>query len=149
MNLPDEAATAAVGSWLARQLRGGDVVALSGGLGSGKTTFVRHLLAALGHEGEVPSPSFAIVQSYDHMMLEVWHADLYRIEDPAELAEIGLDSIGDDAALLVEWPERAGPSAWPDALGLTLEITGPEQRRLTAIVPAAWEGRWPPPPTSQ
>ena len=146
MNLPDEAATAAVSSWLAHQLRGGDVVALSGGLGAGKTTFVRHLLAELGHEGEVPSPSFAIVQPYDHMMLAVWHADLYRIEDPPELAEIGLDSIGDDAALLVEWPERAGPSAWPDALRLTLEITGPEQRRLTAIVPAAWEGRWPPPP---
>ena len=146
MNLPDEAATATLGAWLARQLKGGDVIALSGGLGAGKTTLVRHLLATLGHEGEVPSPSFAIVQPYDHMMLAVWHADLFRIEDPSELAEIGLDSIGDDAALLVEWPERAGPSAWPDALGLTLEITGPEQRRLTAIVPAAWEGRWPPPP---
>jgi len=146
VNLTDEAATAAVGQWLAGQLKGGDVVALSGGLGTGKTTLVRCLLAALGHDGEVPSPSFAIVQPYDHMMLPVWHADLYRIEDPAELAEIGLDSIGDDAVLLVEWPERAGPSAWPDALRLTLEITGPEQRRLTAIVPAAWEGRWPPPP---
>ena len=149
MNLADEAATAALGKRLARQLKGGDVVALSGGLGAGKTRFVRHLLAALGHEGEVPSPTFAIVQPYEHMMLAVWHADLYRIEDPAELAEIGLDSIGDDAVLLVEWPERAGPAAWPDALRLTLEITGPEQRRLTAIVPAAWEGRWPPPPTSQ
>lgn len=149
MNLADEATTAAVGQWLAGQLRGGDVVALSGSLGAGKTTFVRHLLAALGHEGEVPSPSFAIVQPYDHMVLPVWHADLYRIEDPAELAEIGLDSVGDDAVLLVEWPERAGPAAWPHALRLTLEITGPERRRLTAIVPAAWEGRWPPPPTSQ
>ncbi len=146
MNLPDEAATAALGQWLASQLKGGDVVALSGGLGSGKTTFVRHLLAELGHEGEVPSPSFAIVQPYEHMMLPVWHADLYRIENPSELAEIGLDSIEGDAVLLVEWPERAGPAAWPDALRLTLEITGPEQRRLTAIVPAAWEGRWPPPP---
>ena len=146
MILPDEAATAAIGLALARQLKGGDVVGLSGGLGAGKTTFVRHLLAALGHEDEVPSPSFAIVQPYEHMMLPVWHADLYRIEDPAELAEIGLDSIGDEAVLLVEWPERAGPAAWPEALRLTLEITGPEQRRLTVIVPAAWEGRWPPPP---
>jgi len=149
MNLPDEAATAALGQRLAHLLKGGDVVALSGGLGSGKTTFVRYLLAALGHEGEVPSPSFAIVQPYEHMMLPVWHADLYRIEHPSELAEIGLDSIGDDTVLLVEWPERAGPAEWPDALRLTLEIIGPEQRRLTAHVPAAWEGRWPPPPTSQ
>lgn len=146
MNLPDQAATEEIGRRLARQLKGGDVVALSGGLGSGKTTLVRYLLAELGHQGEVPSPSFAIVQPYDHMMLAVWHADLYRIEEPAELAEIGLDSIGPDAALLVEWPEHAGPGAWPDALRLALEITGPEQRRLTAIVPAAWEGRWPPPP---
>ena len=147
MNLADEAATASIAERLAGQIKPGDIIALSGGLGAGKTTFVRHLLRALGHEGEVPSPSFAIVVPYDHMMLAVLlHADLYRIEDPSELAEIGLDSIGDDVALLVEWPERAGPSAWPDALGLTLEITGPEQRRLTAIVPAAWEGRWPPPP---
>ena len=146
MILTDEAATAALGQRLAPLLKGGDLVALSGGLGSGKTTFVRYLLAALGHEGEVPSPTFAIIQPYDHMMLAVWHADLYRIEDPAELAEIGLDSLGDDVVLVIEWPERAGAAAWPDALRLTLEITGPEQRRLTAIVPAAWEGRWPPPP---
>ena len=150
MNLADEAATAAIAERLAGQLKGGDVVGLSGDLGSGKTTLVRHLLATLGHEGEVPSPTFAIVQPYDHMMLPVvLHADLYRIEHPDELAEIGLDSIDDDAVLLVEWPERAGPAAWPNALRLTLEITGPEQRRLTAIVPAAWEGRWPPPPTSR
>jgi tRNA threonylcarbamoyladenosine biosynthesis protein TsaE len=145
MTLADEAATATLARGLAGQLRGGDVIGLSGGLGVGKTTFVRHLLAALGHEGEVPSPSFAIVQPYEHMMLAVYHADLYRIEDPAELAEIGLDSVGDDTVLVVEWPERAGPGAWPDALRLTLDITGPEQRRLTAEVPAAWEGRWPPP----
>ena len=145
MILGDEAATAAIAERFAGQLKGGDVVALSGGLGAGKTTFVRHLLAALGHEGDVPSPTFGIVIPYEHMMLPVWHADLYRLEDPAELAEIGLDSIGDDAVLLVEWPERAGLAAWPNALRLTLAITGPEQRRLTAQVPAAWEGRWPPP----
>lgn len=146
MKLADEAATKALARGLAGQLKGGDVVTLSGQLGTGKTSFVRYLLAELGHEGEVQSPSFGIVLPYDHMMLAVWHADLYRIDDPAELDEIGLDSIGDEAVLLVEWPERAGPNAWPEALHLTFEVTGPEQRRLTARVPAAWEGRWPPSP---
>ncbi len=150
MILADEADTAAIAHRLAGQLKGGDVVALSGGLGVGKTTFVRHLLSALGHKGEVPSPTFAIVQPYDHMMLAVLlHADLYRIEHPSELAEIGLDPIDDETILLVEWPEHAGPGAWPDALCLTFEIIGPEQRRLTAEVPAAWEGRWPPPPLTR
>ena len=150
MILPDGSATAAIAGRLAGQLKGGDVIALSGGLGAGKTTFVRYLLAALGHEGEVPSPTFAIVVPYDHMIpAVVLHADLYRIEHPSELAEIGLDAIDDDTVLLVEWPERAGPGAWPQALRLTLEVTGPEQRRLTAEVPAAWEGRWPPPPKAR
>ena len=149
MNLRDEAATGDVARRLARQLKGGDVVTLSGGLGAGKTTLVRHLLAALGHDGEVPSPTFGIVIPYEDMTPAVWHADLYRLEDPSEIAETGLDSIGDDAVLLVEWPDRAGAGAWPNALRLTLEVTGPEQRRLTAEVPAAWEERWPPPPTAR
>lgn len=149
MILADEAATAALGRALAGQVRGGDVIGLSGGLGAGKTSLVRALLEALGHQGEVPSPSFAIVQPYDQLDPPLWHADLYRLEDPSELAEIGLESAGDDAVLVVEWPERAGPAAWPDALRLTLEITGPDQRVLTAHVPAAWEGRWPPPASSR
>ena len=146
MMLADEQATKALATAFAPQLQIGDIVGLSGGLGSGKTTFVRYLLAALGHDGEVPSPSFAIVVPYQHMMLGVLlHADLYRVEHPSELAELGLDSSGEDSVLLVEWPEHAGPAAWPDALRLTFDITGPESRVLTALVPAAWEGRWPPP----
>lgn len=143
MTLADEAATLAAGAKLAGQIRPGDVVALSGDLGAGKTTLVRGLLRALGHEGEVPSPSFALVQPYEELDPPVWHADLYRLEDPAELAELGLDSLA-DSVLVVEWPERAGQGAWPQALRLSLEITGPGRRRLTAQVPAAWEGRWPP-----
>ena len=146
MMLADEQATKALATAFAPQLRIGDIVGLSGGLGSGKTTFVRYLLAALGHEGEVPSPSFAIVVPYQHMMLGVLlHADLYRIDHPSELAELGLDSSGEESVLIVEWPEHAGPAAWPDALRLTFDITGPESRALTASVPAAWEARWPPP----
>jgi len=143
MILADEAATLAAGERLAERVRAGDVIALSGDLGAGKTTLTRGLLRALGHQGETPSPTFALVQPYDELVPPVWHADLYRLEDRAELAELGLDSLC-DAVLVVEWPERAGAAAWPDALRLSLEILGPERRRLTAEVPAAWEGRWPP-----
>jgi tRNA threonylcarbamoyladenosine biosynthesis protein TsaE len=139
--LPDEDATAAAGASLAQQLRPGDVVTLSGPLGVGKTMFARGLLAALGHDGEVPSPSFAIVQPYEALDPPVWHVDLYRINDPTELDEIGLDSAA-DAVLLIEWPERAGEGAWPRALRLSLEFAGDGARRLTAQVPPAWVGRW-------
>lgn len=143
MTLEDEAATVRAGETLAGLVRAGDVVTLTGDLGAGKTTFVRGLLYALGHQGEVPSPSFAIVQPYEELEPPVWHVDLYRIEDRSEIDELGLDSVG-DAVLVVEWPERAGPAAWPQALRLSLEITGARKRRLTAKAPAAWEGRWPP-----
>lgn len=142
MNLPDEAATLAAGARLAKQLRAGDVVTLSGPLSAGKTTLVRGLLAALGHRGEVPSPSFAIVQPYEELALPVWHVDLYRIEQPSDLDELGLDEIVTDGALIVEWPENGG-SKWPDALALSLEPQEDGSRSLTARVPAAWEGRWP------
>ena len=91
MIIADMAATEAAGQAIAAQLRPGDVVALSGPLGVGKTAFARAILAARGHEGEVPSPTFAIVQPYEALTPPVWHADLYRIEDPAELEELGLD----------------------------------------------------------
>ena len=143
MNLADEAATIAAGKRLAKLLRPGDVITLAGDLGAGKTTLVRGLLRALGHQGDVPSPSFAIVQPYEDVGPPVWHVDLYRLSDPADLAELGMDSLG-DGVLVVEWPELAGEGAWPEALRLTLEILGPKRRRLTAEVPAAWEGRWPP-----
>lgn len=144
MILDDEAALQAVGARLAPLLRRGDVVTLSGPLSAGKTSFARALLRALGHDGEVPSPSFAIVQPYEELSPPVWHADLYRIEDPSDVAELGLDDVARDSVLLVEWPERAGTTAWPNALALSLEVLDTGARRLTAEVPAAWEGRWPP-----
>ena len=141
----DEPAMAGAGAALASVLRAGDVVALNGPLGAGKTTLVRGVLAALGHEGEVPSPTFAIVQPYDATRLRVSHADLYRLEDASELEELGLDDQLLDGALLVEWPQRAGEAAWPQALRLTLEPLPDGRRALTWEVPLAWEGRWPPP----
>ncbi|MEO6432806.1 MAG: tRNA (adenosine(37)-N6)-threonylcarbamoyltransferase complex ATPase subunit type 1 TsaE [Sphingomicrobium sp.] len=143
MILADEAATRAAGAALAALIKPGDIVTLSGPLGAGKTALARGLIAALGHIGEVPSPSFAIVQPYEALNPPVWHADLYRIEQPGELDEIGLDCAA-EGVLLVEWPERAGRGAWPEALRLTLEPTADGARRLTAEVPPSWEKRWPP-----
>jgi tRNA threonylcarbamoyladenosine biosynthesis protein TsaE len=143
MKLADEEATAAAGAALARVAKSGDVIALSGPLGVGKTTLARGFLAAMGHEGEVPSPSFAIVQPYEELNPPVWHVDLYRIEEVSELDELGLDSAS-DAVMLVEWPERAGSGMWPEALTLSLEFGAGGDRILTAKVPPSWVGRWPP-----
>jgi tRNA threonylcarbamoyladenosine biosynthesis protein TsaE len=144
MKLKDAEATAKLGRALAKALRPNDVITLSGPLSAGKTTLVRGLLQALGHKGEVPSPSFAIVQPYEALPLPVWHVDLYRIEGPDEIEELGLNDIRDDGVLIVEWPEHAGRELWPEALALSLETLDDGSRALTAKVPAAWEGRWPP-----
>ena len=143
MILGSEDETASIGAALARVARAGDVITLSGPLGVGKTALARGFIAALGHEGEVPSPSFAIVQPYDDLEPPVWHVDLYRIEQPSEIEELGLDAAA-DAVLLVEWPERAGEHAWRSPLLLALEFAQDGERILTAKVPPSWEGRWPP-----
>lgn len=143
MILRSEDETAAVGAALAGAARAGDVITLSGPLGVGKTALARGFIEVLGHEGEVPSPSFAIVQPYDELDPAVWHVDLYRIEDRSEIEELGLDAAA-DAVLMVEWPERAGEGAWPEALALSLEFGHAGDRILTAKVPPSWEGRWPP-----
>ena len=143
MILKSEEATAAAGAALALVARAGDVITLSGPLGVGKTAVARGFIASLGHYADVPSPSFAIVQPYEDLDPPIWHVDLYRIEDPSEIEELGLDAAA-DAVLLVEWPERAGTRAWPDALRLSLEFGQDGDRILTAKVPPSWEGRWPP-----
>jgi tRNA threonylcarbamoyladenosine biosynthesis protein TsaE len=141
MILADEQATEELGAQIAGALRPGDIIALSGPLGVGKTALARGILAALGHQGDVPSPSFAIVQPYDELEPPVWHVDLFRIEELGELDELGLDSAA-DGVLIVEWPEKAGPRAWPQALGLTLDFDEGGARRLTAQVPPSWQARW-------
>jgi len=143
MRLQDEDATASFGAQVARLVRAGDIITLSGPLGVGKTALARGFIAALGHKGEVPSPSFSIVQPYDDIEPPVWHVDLYRIESRSEIEELGLDAIA-DGVLLVEWPERAGENAWPNALRLSLAFAQNGERNLTAQVPPAWEERWPP-----
>jgi tRNA threonylcarbamoyladenosine biosynthesis protein TsaE len=142
--LADSSQTEAMGVRIAPLLRRHDVIALFGDLGAGKTTLVRGILRGLGFDGEVASPTFPIVQPYEELAIPVWHVDLYRIEHPAELEELALDEARDEAALLIEWPERLGDTLWPDALQLALGRAPDGGRALTAQVPPAWESRWPP-----
>ena len=123
--LPDLAAMDRLGVAIAAVLRPGDVVALAGGLGAGKTTLARALIAGLGYAGEVPSPSFAIIELYEppSVRLPVVHADFYRLKRPEEVEEIGLDDYRQGAALIAEWPEQAGGFAHePGCLSITLEV---------------------------
>jgi tRNA threonylcarbamoyladenosine biosynthesis protein TsaE len=112
IDLADEDATADLARRLAPILEHGDVVALRGELGAGKTSFARALIRALsgadGAEREVPSPTVTVVQSYDTPAGRVHHFDLYRIQSPDELTEIGWDEALADGIVLIEWPERAG-----------------------------------------
>lgn len=135
-----------MGAALAPLLRPGDVIALRGGLGAGKTTLARGILSALGLEEEAPSPSFAIVQPYEppDVSLPVAHVDLYRLDDADDAGELGLDEYLVDGAVLIEWPERLGTRLWPHALMLDIAVAPDGTRRLTATVPTAWKDRWPP-----
>ncbi|MGF7153211.1 tRNA (adenosine(37)-N6)-threonylcarbamoyltransferase complex ATPase subunit type 1 TsaE [Novosphingobium gossypii] len=145
MALPDLAAMEAWGRRIADALRPGDVVALSGGLGAGKTTLARAIIAGLGHDGEVPSPSFAIIEPYDPpaVRLPLVHADFYRLNHPEEAQEIGLDDYRDGAVLIAEWPDHAGGFAHePGCLSIALEV-GEEGRIAIVEGGADWLGRIP------
>ena len=142
--LNGEEAQLELGRRLAEHVRIGDVIALEGGLGAGKTTLARGLLEGLGLEGEAPSPSFAIVQPYDipDVRLPVAHVDLYRLDDADEAAELALDEYLLDSLLVIEWPDRLGEGLWSHSLFLTITIEPDGARRLTARLPDAWTDRW-------
>ena len=143
IDLPDLAGVNVFGERIAARLRPGDVVALSGDLGSGKTTLARAIIAALGHAGEVPSPTFTIVETYDALDPPLAHADFYRLEDPREAVELGLDDYRRGAALIAEWPAKAGGFAHePGCLSIALEFA--ESGRKAIVEPGHdWLGRLP------
>nr|WP_281494704.1 tRNA (adenosine(37)-N6)-threonylcarbamoyltransferase complex ATPase subunit type 1 TsaE [Qipengyuania sp. S6317L1] len=145
IELPDLNAMSNLGQRIAESLREGDVIALEGGLGAGKTTLARAILSGLGHEGEVPSPTFTIIETYDAppLRVAVAHADFYRLDDPSEAIEIGLDDYREGAVLLAEWPDHAGGFAHEAAcLSILLETQG---KGRVAVVKAGadWLGRMP------
>ncbi|HVI27836.1 tRNA (adenosine(37)-N6)-threonylcarbamoyltransferase complex ATPase subunit type 1 TsaE [Hansschlegelia sp.] len=125
--LADEAATAALAAVVARALRPGDLMTLSGELGAGKTTFARALVRARAGDPELeaPSPTFTLLQIYDLPRGVIVHADLYRLSGPEELDELGWEEAGEDAIVLVEWPDRLGAEPPPDRLDLELDL-GPD-----------------------
>jgi tRNA threonylcarbamoyladenosine biosynthesis protein TsaE len=125
--LPNLEATTALGRRIAGLLQVGDLVALAGDLGAGKTTLARAILAELGVEENVPSPTFTLVQAYDTPRLRVSHFDLYRLKKPSEMQELGLDEALEDGAALVEWPERA---SLPEGLTVRLNADGAVRRAL-------------------
>jgi tRNA threonylcarbamoyladenosine biosynthesis protein TsaE len=143
VDLPDPAATDAFGARIAERLRPGDVIALSGGLGAGKTTLARAIIAALGYQGEVPSPTFTIVETYEPpaLRLPLVHADFYRLARAADAGELGLDDYREGAVLIAEWSEHVGGFATePECLGITLEIAG-KGRRAVVEPGEGWLGR--------
>jgi tRNA threonylcarbamoyladenosine biosynthesis protein TsaE len=144
LNFSSAEALVDFGSSLGASLQAGDVLTLTGGLGAGKTTLARGILIGLGYQGDVPSPTFAILQGYEppETRLPLGHVDLYRIEEANDVEELGLDDWLVDGALVIEWPDRLGGRYGAIALALALEIMPDGTRRLTADVPRGWEGRW-------
>ncbi len=141
VDLETDAATRALGAALAARLRPGDVIALHGGLGAGKTTLARGLIQALcGGDEAVPSPTFTLVQMYDGPDFPVWHFDLYRIDAPDDVRELGLDETGTGAAL-IEWPELAGRYLPGDRLDVRLDFAGEHRRATLEATGEGWQER--------
>ncbi len=139
--LPDIAATAELAERLAPRLKPGDVIALHGGLGAGKTTFCRALIRALmGDETEVPSPTYTLVQTYDAPNFSIFHFDLYRLNGSEEVLELGWDDTM-SGLCLIEWPERAGGYLPDWRLDLFIDMSG--ETRVARLEPQGedWQTR--------
>lgn len=139
--LPTIDATRRLARWVAPLLAAGDVIGLSGALGVGKTTFVRAVIAALGGAEEVPSPTFSLVQTYPLDDLTIWHFDLYRLNRPDEVIELGLDDALDQGVVLIEWPERLGEYLPAERLDIRFCAVRDGARTATLTGHGSWVGR--------
>jgi tRNA threonylcarbamoyl adenosine modification protein YjeE len=143
VDLPDEAATAALAARIAALAAPGDVIALKGDLGAGKTSFARAFIRARGdaHE-EVPSPTFTLVQIYEAAFGVIWHFDLYRLSTADEAWELGIEDAFASGISLIEWPERLGPLLPLHRLDVTLDFGDqPHARRAFIVGDAGWQAR--------
>ncbi|MEO5337074.1 MAG: tRNA (adenosine(37)-N6)-threonylcarbamoyltransferase complex ATPase subunit type 1 TsaE [Magnetospirillum sp. WYHS-4] len=142
IDLPDEEATRRLGRRLAGVCRPGDVFALAGDLGCGKTVLARAFIAACeGHDEEVPSPTFTLVQTYETGRGSLYHFDLYRLERPDDAYELDIEEAFAEAISLIEWPERLGHLLPPSALTVGLAHAGGDARRAVLSGPPAWAPR--------
>jgi tRNA threonylcarbamoyladenosine biosynthesis protein TsaE len=141
--LADEAATQRLGERLARALRPGEAICLSGPLGAGKSTLARALIRALtSADEEVPSPTFTLVQFYEGAAISIAHFDLYRLTDPDEAYEIGLDEALEAGVALIEWPQRLEGRLPADRLDIDIRLTDDAAARVASITAhGAFEGR--------
>jgi tRNA threonylcarbamoyladenosine biosynthesis protein TsaE len=131
--LPDEAATDRLGQALARLARAGDVIALWGDLGAGKTRLARAFIAALTGEDEVPSPTFTLVQTYEAAIGTLWHFDLYRLATAEEALELGLEEALSGGVLLIEWPDRLDTLLPRQRLDVRLQFASSENARMATL----------------
>lgn len=138
-NLSNLSATEKLANSLAPLLQKSDVIALYGELGAGKTSFARALIKKLGYKGEVPSPTFTLVQTYNIKSINVWHFDLYRILDPDELIELDIEEAMRQSVLLIEWPQRMGNRLPNNRLDIKLNYTENEIGRMAIIT---GHGHW-------
>ena len=138
--LPDEQATAALASRVAALARAGDVIALEGELGAGKTTFARAFIRARGGGETVPSPTFTLVQIYEIGDAPIWHIDAYRLRDPDDAWELGIEDAFRDGISLIEWPERLGNLLPARRLRIILSDAGPPNARRATIDPGDGNG---------
>jgi tRNA threonylcarbamoyladenosine biosynthesis protein TsaE len=127
--LADEDATVAFGTLLAGICKGKGLLTLQGNLGAGKTTLSRGLIRGLGHQGNVKSPTYTLVEPYDTGTHRIFHYDLYRLSDPEELEFLGMrEQLGGDCLTLVEWPEKGGTLLPEPDLKLVLSLEGTGRR---------------------
>src|SRR4051812_11289107 len=146
-DLPEEQATAALASRIAALARRGDVIALEGELGAGKTSFARAFIRAraTGKTGgeSVPSPTFTLVQIYETGEVPIWHIDAYRLRDPDEAWELGIEDAFRDGISLIEWPERLGPLLPARRVRIILSDSGPPNARRATLDPGLDRGGGP------